>query len=61
MDVGTIVRVLPPFAISFPGEYAVTEPPALEEGADPHTPGLVWLDGAPGAWSVEHLEEEQAS
>ena len=24
-EVGTIVRVLPPFAISFPGEHAVNE------------------------------------
>jgi len=61
MDIGTRVRVKPPFGLTFSGVYTVVEPPALEEGADPHPEGLVWLDGAPGAWSVEHLEEEQAS
>ena len=55
-EVGSVVRVKPPFAMSFPGEYTVTEPPALEEGQDPHPPGVVWLSGVPGAWSPEHLE-----
>ena len=56
MDIGTRVRVKPPFAASFPGVYTVVAPPALEDGADPHPDGVVWLDGAAGAWSPEHLE-----
>lgn len=58
MDVGTVVRVKPtsPFASSFPGEHRVAPAPALEEGQDPYPPGLVWLEGVPGAWSLEHLE-----
>lgn len=56
MKAGTQVKVKPPFAMSFPDVYTVVEPPELDEGQEPHPQGLVWLDGAPGAWSPEHLE-----
>ena len=55
IEVGAMVRVKPPFVLSFSGVYRVCEPPELQEGDDPHPDGLVWLEGVPGAWSPEHL------
>lgn len=55
LPTGTRVRLLPPFAMSFPGEYLTVPAPPPEEGAQPDTENN-YLDGVPGGVADEHLE-----
>lgn len=51
MNVGDIVKVLPPFNETYPDEYAIT---SVENADDGQT--VYCLIGVFGAFSIDHLE-----
>lgn len=54
MEVGMLVRVLPPFDEAYPNTYLVVQVAAAEDGQQ-----VVYLDGIDPAFSPVYLEAAQ--